>query len=148
MAQTTTAINACSAVIELDDAGGTPVDISGSSNNASLSVTMETGTGVSFEGGWNFRAQCKKDGSLELSVMWTTASNEGRDLLEAWFAATSPGKRTVSVYPNGKTTGQRVYTGEFRITELSIPMTAGDAAPIVVSATLEPDGEITFGTAA
>lgn len=146
MAQTTTAINACGARIELDNSGGTPVDISGSSNTANLTVSKETATGVTFEGDWNFRLQCKKDGSLEISTMWTTAAAEGRAILEEWFD--SGGARTISVYPNGTGIGERVYTGEFVLTELSIPMTGGDAAPIVVSATLEPDGAIDFATAA
>lgn len=148
MAQTTTAINACGAVIKIDNSSPTLTDISGSSNNASLSFSVETATGVTFEGDWNFRLQCKKDASLEIAVMWTTTTDEGRELLETWFAASSPGARTVEVYPNGTATGERVYSGEFLIEELSIPMAANEAGPIVATATLSPDGAVTFGTAA
>lgn len=149
MAQTTTAINACGAAVEIDNLGGTPTLVSGSATTATLTTSIDTATGVTFDGDWNFRLQCKKDGSLEISAMWTTTTDEARELLETWFATVNPiGARTVSVYPNGKVTGQRQYTGEFVLTELTIPITAGEAGPIVVSATLEPDGAITFGTAA
>lgn len=145
MAQTTTAINACGAVIEVDNDVGTPTNISGSSNNASLTFSRETATGQTFEGDWNFRLDCKKDAGLELSVMWTTAASEGRDILEDWFD--TGGQRTVSIYPNGSGVGERVYSGEYVISELSFPLNAGEAGPIVVAATLEPSGEVTFGTA-
>jgi hypothetical protein len=147
MAQTTTAINACSAVIEIDNAGGTPVDISGSSNTANMTLTREIAEGNTFEGASPFRLECKLDGSLELTVMWTTAigETEGRHLLETWY--TAGGQRTVLVYPNGTATGERVYSGEFLLEELSFPLDGSAADPIIQSASLLPSGGITLGTA-
>lgn len=142
MAQTVTAHNACGAVIEIDDADGDPVNVSGSSNKASLSLSKQFGKGVTFEGEWNFTLECKKDGSLEISAMWTDDATEARELLEDWWE--SGGNRVVSIYPAGKITGKRYYTASYKLGELTIPIDATDANPIVLSATLQPDGEITF----
>lgn len=144
MTQTITAHNACGAVIEIDDADGDPVNVSGSSNKASLSVSQEFGEGVTFEGEWNLTVTCKKNGSLEISALWTDDPEEARSLLEDWWIA--GGNRVVSVYPAGKVAGKRYYTGNYKLGEYSVPIDAGDANIMVVSATLQPDGEITFST--
>lgn len=145
MAQSTTAINACNAVIEIDDNGGTPVNLSGSTNNVNLSLSKALGEGFTFEGAWAFVLECKKKGSLDLEAIYTTASNEARDLLETWFE--NGGNRTVTVYPNGKTNGERQYSGEFKIGDYDpFALTANEAGPVKIAAKLQPDGAITFGT--
>jgi hypothetical protein len=144
MAQTVDAINACGAVVELDDVDGEAVNISGQSNQANLKFTKQIGKGVTFEGEWNFALECKKDASLELRVMWTTNSAEARKELEDWYQ--SGGRRTVSVYPNGLINGSRYYTGLWRLSELSFNIDATDANPIMMQATLMPDGEVSFST--
>ena len=142
MAQTTTAINACGAVVELDDSDGDAVNISGEANQANLGFTKQMGKGVTFEGEWNFSLECKKDASLELRVMWSTDPAEAREQLEDWFE--SGGNRTVSVYPNGKINGARYYTGDSKLSELSFNIDATDANPIMMQATLVPFGAISF----
>jgi len=145
MAQTTTAINACNAVIEIDDDGGTPVNISGSSNNANLSINKALGEGFTFDGDWAFRLECKKNGSLDIEAIYTTASNEARDLLETWFE--NGGNRTVIIYPNGKTNGERMYSGEFKLGDFDpLQLSASEAAPMKIAAKLQPDGAIAFAT--
>jgi len=142
MGQTTTAINACNVLIMLDDGSGTPVDISGSANNASLEFTRQVGSGFTFDGDYPIRIECKKDATLSLDVMYTIIETEGRELLEDWFA--NGGRRTVSIYPYGQDTGNRYYSGEWRIESLSIPLQADSSDPIVVSCSLIPDGAIDF----
>lgn len=143
MAQTTTAINACGAVLEVDDVDGDPNNISGSSNRANLKLSRAMGQGVTFEGEWNFRLQCKKDGSLELLIMYTTDTDEGLELLTDWWEANT-GRRTVSVYPAGKINGAKFFTGEFLLQDLDLPIDATDPNPIMITATLLPDGAINF----
>lgn len=142
MVQTTSAINACNVYIELDNESGTPVDISGAANNASLEFTRQVGSAFTFDGDYPIRIECKKDASLSLDVIYTYLDDEARELLEDWYNA--GGRRTVSIYPYGQDTGNRYYTGEWRIESLSIPLQADSADPVVVSCALIPDGAISF----
>lgn len=142
MAQTTSAINACGAVLEVDDILGVPNNISGSSNRANLKLSKAMGQGVTFEGEWNFRLECKKDGSLELLVMYTTDTDEGWELLADWWEA--GGNRTVKVYPAGKINGAKMFSAEYKLQDLDLPIDGTDPNPIMVTATLLPDGAINF----
>lgn len=142
MGQTTTAINACNVIVDLDNAAGVPVDISGSSNTASLGLTRQVGSANTFDGDYPIRIECKKDGSLALSVIYTRVATEALTLLRDWFDA--GGRRTVAIYPAGKDTGEDYFSAEWRIEGLEIPLDASDANPVVVSATLVPDGAISF----
>lgn len=147
MAQTTTAINACGAEIMLDNDSGTPTDVSGSANNANLSLSKDLAEGHTFDGDWAITLECKKKGSLEIEALYTTASGEAVDIFEEWF--TSGGARTVSIYPNGNTTGERSYVGEFRLGNYdALALSASEASPMKVMAKLQPTGAITFGVVA
>lgn len=140
--QTTTAINACNALIEMDDAGGTPVDISGSSNTANLGFSNTIGSAFTFDGDYPVRIECKKDASLEISALYTRIATEALDLFVEWYQA--GGRRTIAIYPNGQDTGERYYSAEWRLESMDIPIDASDANPIVVSMTLVPDGAVNF----
>jgi len=95
MADTTTAYTACDVPVYLDDAGGTLRDISGSSNK--LETTFENKIGeFRVMGGsqWMQRIQCGKDATIKLTGIASTATNEIRDILSAWFFSGS-GLRTL-----------------------------------------------------
>jgi len=140
MTQTSTHLSACNAVIEVDNDAGTPVNISGSANEASLDMNREIGDGVTFDGDFKLRTECKRDASLALKALWTTASAEARDILEAWFD--TGGRRTISVYPAGKVIGTRFYTGEFRLTTCKIKIAAGEAGPMTLDMEAVVDGAV------
>lgn len=142
MAQTTTAINACGAVVEIDDASGLATDVSGSTNKVSLALNKQLGEAFTFDGDYPVRLECKQNGSLDIDAMYTRNGNEARALLESWQQV--GGRRTVTVYPEGKVAGGRSYSGEFRLGDLSMDLDAGDANPIMITANLMPDGAITL----
>ena len=50
MAQTTTSANACDVVLQVDNSDGTLTDLSGSTNNASIAMTSNTGSTFTFDG--------------------------------------------------------------------------------------------------
>lgn len=147
MTQTTTAINACDAAIWLDNAAGTPTDVSGSSNSVTLNLANTTAAYRNFQTTWPKRLECGKDGSVDLIVTYSTGSDEGLDILRDWFFATPPGNRTLKFYLPDKNAGSDVYSGEFKIETLVIPATAGEAAPVTVTAHLVPDGAISYTAA-
>jgi hypothetical protein len=145
MPQTTTAINACDAAIWLDNAAGTLIDISGSSNSINMDFDNELGMLRNFGSRWPIRLECGKDATFALTAVYTEAATEAVNILKNWFFNT-PGNRTLKVYLPDKNVGSDVYSGEFRLEKLSIPAESGKADPIMVSATLRPNGAVTLTT--
>jgi hypothetical protein len=148
MAQTTTHVNACDASLWLDNAAGTPVDISGSSNSISMNFTRELGELVTYQQKFPVRLGCRKDFEATLRVVYSTAADEGMDVLKNWYFANDPGSRTLHVYIPDKNVGSDHYYGEVTIGSLSFNPDPSDPSPIPVEANLMSDGEITLTTAA
>ena len=145
MAQTTTAVNACDVRVYLDNASGTPIDISGSSNTISMSFTNQLGAVRNFGTRWQIRLECGKDATFALSAVYSTASDEAIDILKNWFF-NNPGDRTLTVYIPDKNVGSDVYECEARLESLNIPVEAGSADPIVATCNLMPNGPVTLTT--
>ena len=148
MTISTTARNACDIGIRLDNASGTLTDISGSSNAVTLTLSQNVGESRVFGSRWPAREVCGKDAKVALTVLYTTASDEGYDILANWFNETDPQPRTLYLYFPNKNVGSDVYYGEFVLESYETPATAGEAAPIMVSASLLIDGAITYTVAA
>lgn len=149
MAQTTTEINACDVSIWLDNAAGTLKDISGSSNQVSITLTLTSGATRTFASKWPRRKVCPKDAKIALSIVYSTTTDEGFDILKNWFFASDPGARTLKIYLPDKNVGSDTFSGEFVIDgDISIPLQAGTADPIVVSCTLAVSGEFSHSVAA
>jgi hypothetical protein len=147
MAQTTTHVNACDASIWLDNAAGTPTDISGSSNSITMNFSRELGELVTFQQKFPVRLGCRKDAEFTLRVVYTTYANEGMDILKNWYFAGDPGSRSLHVYIPDKNVGSDHYSGEVTIGSFTFNADPSDPAPIAVEASLLPDGEITLTTA-
>ena len=144
MTQTTTYINACDASIWLDNAAGTLKDISGSSNTIQAEFTQVIGELSTFQQKWPVRLSCRKDATFTLGVVYSTATDEGMDVLKNWYFAATPGLRTLTFYIPDKNVGSDKYSGEVVLESLSIPSTADEASPIPVTAVLRPSGEFTL----
>jgi hypothetical protein len=148
MAQTSTAITACDAGFWLDNAAGTLTDIGGSSNNLTINLDKETlGTLRTFGSRWPTRYECGKDCTIDFRVVYSTSATEAFQLLKNWYYETDPTARSVKVYLPKKNVGNDVYSGEFRLQNLSIPAEAGSASPVMVSGRLLITGELTIATA-
>lgn len=148
MAETTTTINGCDADIFLDDDADAPVDVSGSSNEIAMTFDNELGEYRTFGSRWRRRTECGKDASFTLQAVYSTAADEAFDLLKTWYFANPPGNRTLSVYLPNKNVGSDHYQGEMKVESLDWTSTAGEGDPIIVTAELKPDGEVTHTTAA
>lgn len=146
MAETTTAVNACDVSIWMDKAAGTLVDISGSSNKVSLNLGNKLGEYKVYKQKWMKRLECGKDAEVKLVIVYTEATDEAIDILKNWFFADPPGNRTFKIYIPDKNVGADVYAGEFKIEALEIPTDTGEAGPVMVTATLKPDGAVTLTT--
>lgn len=144
MAQTTTAQNACAARIYIDDDGGSLVNVSGSSTQATPNFSKDIGRAHTFDGDYAVKTECKRDATMQFAALWTTAQTESRHLLEEWYKA--GGRRTVRIDMPNSSPGSRRYEGEALLGEYSFPIEAGNADPVVVTGQIEFDGEVTITT--
>lgn len=149
MAETTTAVNACDVKIHVDNSSGVPVDISGSSNRASLELRQTVESYRVFGQRWMKRKTCAKEGTVQLDVVYSEAADEGLDILRDWWFSNDSGTpRTVRLMVPSDAVGDDDYMGEFVLENLSIPIDAGQTGPIIVSATLLSEGAITYAALA
>jgi hypothetical protein len=144
--KTSTPINACDVAIVLADDSGSDQDISGSSNEVEISLEQTLGEYNVFGDRWAGRMACGKNGSVSMQVVYTSAADEAFDLLKQWYFATTPGTRALSIYIPDKNVGSDHFSGNFHLASLSWTSSRGEAGPIMVSAELQPDGEISHST--
>lgn len=140
MPATTTAVNGCGAIIELDDKLGSLVDISGSANEFNINFDNTLGDYKVFGDANTYRMECGKDASIDLTIVYTSATNEGHDLLKDWYSAR--GLRSVSIQ-----VGSDVYSAEVFWEKISFGAKSDDAEPIMVKVNLKPNGAVTIGSA-
>ena len=144
MATTTTATNACSAVVSVDSGAGVLTNVSGSSASASMTLNTELGEYKVFGDQWKYRLACAQDSEVSIDVIYTTTADEGFDILrDWWFDATGYATaRTVRIDMPDSTAGSDRYTAEMLLESLSWDMPAGEAGPVMVSAALKPNGNM------
>lgn len=144
MTQSVTAITACDAGLWLDNASGVLKEVGGSSNKVAMKFDREIGMFRTFKSQWPRRLECGKDAEFTLNIIYTTAADEGFDILKNWYFAANPGDRTFKVYLPDKNVGSDVYAGEFKLKSFNFTPEAGSANPIEVSAVLVPNGAVTL----
>lgn len=143
MVATSTAINGCDAQILFAGPDGTMYDISGSSNEFTLDLNNDVGDFKTFGNKWRYRLQCGKDATLTLNVVYTMTNNEGFDLLRDWYF-NGKGAREVRLRLPDGSIGSDEYEGYFVLETMSIPSPSDEPAPIMVSATLLPNGPVNW----
>lgn len=143
MAQTTNAINACNVVLTVDDSTGTPVDISGSSNQASMDFSLQVAETFTFDGDWAIKKSCKKSVALTIQTLYSLSDAEGSNIMEDWFHNSSGTSRTVTIDVPDGTGGSFSYSGEFILESYGLPVSADDAGVILMSFSLSNDGAVT-----
>lgn len=144
MPQTNTAINFCDAVIEVDNDGGVLTDISGSSNSVTLSPDVLVGEAGTFGDKWAVRLTCGLDLPITIVVLYTTAANEGWDILKEWFFTYFGAARSVRIRTPDATAGSDSIAGEFILDDMSWTGEARQGDPVLITANLLPSGEITL----
>lgn len=148
MTESTTIVNSCDVAVWIDNASGVLKDISGVTNKAKLSMKKNTGMKRVFGSRGPRRMSCGDDWQIDLTVVYSTAADEGLDILRDWAIGGEDSARTVHIYVPDKNVGSDNYFGEFILDSFDINLDAEDAGPIEVSAVLMIDGDITHSTVA
>jgi hypothetical protein len=141
-ATTTTAVNACDCVIELENAASAMVDISGSSNKVSLQFGKNFGEFKPFGSAYPVRLTCGKDMDGNLDIVWTTAVQEGRDIAEQWFFETDD-VRTLRVSVPDNSVGSIQYSGPVICESYPLDLESNNADPVMISLPVKAAGEWT-----
>lgn len=145
--QTTTGANACNAQIWLDDASSTARNLSGQTSVMTPSFTQPNGEFFTFGAKWPKNLQCPLKGTIAVQSVYTTASNEAREIIFDWFFNHSGTNRSLAIYTPTKDVGCDKFSGEFKLTDFTFTGTAGEPGPMMVSYTLVPDGAVTWSVA-
>lgn len=149
MAQTTTAFNACDARIKIDDDEGAPVDVSGSTNSASLSLESDIGEYKSFSSaGWKGRLACGRDASLDVTVIGSTDTDEALALVRQWYASDHTTPRTITIDAPDSSVGSERWAGEFLIETVDFDLEADDPDAVEFDASFLPNGAVTWAVIA
>lgn len=140
MTQSTTVVSAINCIVKLDNAAGTPVDISGSSNKAEIKLPHGVGEYRTFGTQWKGRVVIGKDAEVSFSFVYSTAASEARDLLVGWWSGGDDSPRSLTIdIPDGDPGSER-YSGEMVLSDLNIPLDAGADEIIMGTATFKPSG--------
>jgi hypothetical protein len=146
MAQTSTARNSCNVKIWIDNGAGL-VDISGSAASAELSPASTIGEFVVFGSTWTGRLVCGKDIPLSLEIVYSTAADEGYDIISNWWwGGDYDDPRAVRIQIPDNLAGSEQIDGNFVLENFTIPLDRGEAGPIMVSVSLLPTGEVVHYT--
>jgi len=149
MAATTTGFNACDVAVWIDNSGGVPTDISGSSNNLDVNLDNNLGDFVVFQEQWPKRLECGKDAQFTLRVVMSSTADEGWDLLKDWFFTSgSPGDRTLTFYGPSKNVGSDKFECEAKLENLTWVYDRGEPSVVLVTAILKPNGAVTHSDVA
>jgi hypothetical protein len=143
MPVTGTAINGCDAVVLLKDATSVMRNVSGTGNNIKLDLSKDLGDFKVFGDAWRYRLECGKDASLDFDVVYSQDVDGGLDILRDWYF-NGHGARTIQINLPDNSIGSDRYEMEAMLESLSIPISAEEAGPITVSATLKPNGPVLY----
>lgn len=118
-------------VVKLDDAGGTPRDISSTTLGVTINVEKNVGGHHTIGNDWEAQTEGGKRWTADLEVIESTGSNEGHELLRAWMIS-GTGSRTLTVDSPDSSNGSLRFTGEVTLSGIS-PITqktggSGDVA--------------------
>lgn len=144
MTVTTTPVVATNCVIKLDNAAGSPTDISGSSNRVELSLEHGVGEFRPFSTQWKSRVVVGKDVGVTLNIVCSTATDEAFDILKNWYFGGDDSARTLTIQVPDGSPGSDQYEGEFVLMSAPVSLDAEADEVVMVSAELRSHGEVTL----
>lgn len=148
MPETTSAINACDLSVQLADHNGVLRDVSGSSNRVEIQFTKQLGEYQVFGGGWVKRLSCKRDATANLTIVYTTATNEGWSVVKDWFDNYPDEARRMRIFAPDDSVGADDFDGLWLIESMNVPFDGTQATPVMVALTLRQTDGVAINTQA
>lgn len=148
MPETTTAINACNIGVHMADENGILHDISGSANRAELQFSKQLGEYQVFGGSWVKRLSCKRDATMNLNIIYTTADDEGWAYVKDWWDNFPDDPRRFRIFAPEEAIGADDFDALWLISTMNVPFDGTQATPVVVALTLMQTDGIAIGTVA
>lgn len=148
MPETTTAKNACNVGVHLADHDGILHDISGSSNRVEFQFSKQLGEYQVFGGSWVKRLSCKRDATVTLQIVYSTAADEGWSVIKDWWDNYPDEARRMRVFIPEEEIGADDFDGLYLISTMSVPADGTQAGPIMPSITLMQTDGIAINTVA
>jgi hypothetical protein len=139
-----TAIAATNCVIELDNAAGTPTDISSETNKVKTTIENKIGEFRTFGNKWPCRLVISKDAAFDIDTLYTLGADDGFDILRDWHFGGNDNPRTLSIYIPNNQPGSDKYTAEVVLEKLEWDTDAEADEPVMTSASLKPTGEVLY----
>lgn len=150
MAQTTTQISSNQSILNLDNASGSLVDISGTTTKIQIeperdskeTYTIDSETAIVTVGKSKFKITCE--------IIYSSATAEAKTLLNSWYygaAAVSRASRTIRIDIPDSASGSDRYTGEVKLSKPpSMEIDASKAEPLIMKIEFMNDGPISWTT--
>lgn len=135
MTVSTTASNACNAVIFLDNAVGALTDIQGSSVKLSPEFKNVTGQWEPFGAGWKYVLECGREWKVTIDVVNSTTATEAWPLVRDWWFG-ARGARSIRWQNPDGAAGSDQFDGECKLDTLTTDMESGKAEPTMWSVSL------------
>lgn len=145
-AQTSTAINACNAIIRLEDHLGALTDISGSSNEITIDFDNDLGDYKSFGSRWRGRLECGSDATFKLKIIYTTGAGEALALWKKWYFTTRGHRRIQVNLPDETPGGDRYEADVFMANANGLGGPADRAEPMMLTLELRPHNGVAHNT--
>lgn len=135
-----TPIVANNTTIEVEDGTGM-LDISGDANT--VEITPSEGAADYFKFGFSgarFVSQGTYMASLSMTIYVETAITGANNYFEDWYENAKNEERQIDVYLPTKEDGARLYSSDYKLTELAISGGAGEDDPVQINVSLESHG--------
>lgn len=142
MATSTTMLYGTDCVIE-GEVGTVMVDLSGSSNKATVNLEMIIGEASVFNDKWPQRVMTAKNCTVDIAAWYSSAANEAADFFQDWFNEAAPAVRQIDIYIPSKTVGATKITANWVFNGLNIDLQTAQTSPIPITCQLLNAGTVT-----
>jgi hypothetical protein len=128
-------------VVQLDDAGGTPIDISAQTNAVKITYKRSVSVFHTLGSLWNDATDGGIETEIVLTLLETPTSGEAHQLARDWLPL--GGARTLRIDTPSSAVGSLRYQGEVRLVSLSPAHEsgAGSGSPSLASLVLTGSGD-------
>lgn len=147
---TSTQIASNASVIQLDNASGALVNISGVTTKVSIKPERDAKETYVFDNENAITTVGKSKVTISAEIVYSSSTAEAKQLLNLWYygsSTVSRASRTIEVYIPDTASGSDKYYGEVKLSAPpSVELDASEAAPLILSVEFMNDGAWSWTT--